>query len=104
LKDRLLESPRAKELARMKPPAISLKEFRAQFGGPGVSDDDLLLRYFAGADAVAAMRAAGAPVDYATSSTPLLLLLEQLAKRKAPARVFIERDGLRLRMERKSPA
>jgi hypothetical protein len=66
-----------------------------------VSDDDLLLRYFAGAEAVAAMRAAGAPVDYASSSTPLLLLLEQLAKREAPARVFIERDGLRLRMERK---
>jgi oxaloacetate decarboxylase (Na+ extruding) subunit alpha len=101
LKDRLLESPRAKELARMKPPAMSLKEFRGQFGGPGVSDDDLLLRYFGGAEAVAAMRAAGAPVDYASSSTPLLLLLEQLAKREAPARVFIERDGLRLRMERK---
>jgi oxaloacetate decarboxylase (Na+ extruding) subunit alpha len=100
LKDRLLGSPRAKELARLKPPEMSLKDFRANFGGPGVNDDELLLRYFAGEEAVAALRAAGAPADYASSSTPLLLLIEQLAKRKTPASVYIARAGLHLRMER----
>ena len=100
LKDRLLSSPRAKELARLKPPEMSLKDFRANFGGPGVNDDELLLRYFAGEEAVAALRAAGAPADYASSSTPLLLLIEQLAKRKTPASVYIARAGLHLRMER----
>ena len=79
---------------------MSLKDFRANFGGPGMNDDELLLRSFAGEEAVAALRGAGAPTDYASSSAPLLLLIEQLAKRKTPASVYIERAGLHLRMER----
>ncbi len=74
LKDRLLSSPRAKELGNLRPPEMSLKEFREKFGGSGVSDDNRLLHYFAGEDAVGAMRAAGAPGDYSITSTPLLAL------------------------------
>ena len=100
LKDRLLGGARAKELARLKPPELSLGEFRAKFGAAGASDDDRLLQYFAGEDALAAMRAAGAPQDYASSARPLVQLIEQLAGRKQPARVFISRNGFSLRMER----
>jgi oxaloacetate decarboxylase (Na+ extruding) subunit alpha len=99
LKDRLLGSPRAKELARIKPPDISIREFRERFAGK--SDDDRLLIYFAGADAVAAMRAAGAPGDYAGSATPLVNLIEHLTKRKATAQVSIKRGGLSVRLERR---
>jgi oxaloacetate decarboxylase alpha subunit len=102
LKDRLLSSPRAKELANLRPPEMSLKEFREKFGGSGVSDDDRLLHYFAGEDALRAMRAAGTPGDYSTTSTPLLVLIEQLAKRKQATRVHIARNGFSLRMERGS--
>jgi oxaloacetate decarboxylase (Na+ extruding) subunit alpha len=102
LKDRLLHSARAKELARLKPPEISLKEFRTRFGGAGVSDDDRLLHYFAGEDAVQAMREGGAPQDYSSSATPLVQLIEQLAKRKKATRVYISRQGFTLRMERGS--
>jgi oxaloacetate decarboxylase (Na+ extruding) subunit alpha len=103
LKDRLLGSPRGRELAKLKPPEMSLKDFREKFGGPGVSDDDRMLHYFAGADAVSAMRAAGAPKDYTSSSTPLLTLIEQLARRKKAARVYIARNGFTLRLERGTP-
>jgi hypothetical protein len=84
----------------LRPPEMSLKKFREKFGG--ASDDDRLLHYFAGEDAVAAMRAAGAPVDYSSAATPLLTLIEQLAKRKQATRVFIARNGFRLRAERGS--
>ena len=103
LKDRLLGSARAKELAQLKPPEMSLKDFRAKFGGAGVSDDDRLLHYFAGADAVKAMRTAGAPQDYSSSSMRLVALIEQLAKRKGATRVYITRNGFSLRMERAQP-
>jgi oxaloacetate decarboxylase alpha subunit len=102
LKDRLLSSPRAKELARVKPPETSLKDFRDRFGGAGMSDDDRLLHYFAGADAVTAMRAAGAPEDYTSASSPLLTLIEQLAQRKQATRVHIARDGFSLRLQRRA--
>jgi oxaloacetate decarboxylase alpha subunit len=99
LKDRLLSLPRAKELSRLKPPEMSVRSFRAQFGGAGVSDDEALLRYFAGDQAVAAMRAAGPRKPPASRS--LLDLIEEISKRKNAARVYIERDGLTLRMERR---
>jgi hypothetical protein len=66
-----------------------------------VSDDDALLNYFAGEEAVAAMKAAGAPKDYPTASTPLVTLIEQISKRKAPVRVSIKRNDFALRMERR---
>jgi oxaloacetate decarboxylase alpha subunit len=101
LRDRLLGSSRAKELAQLGPREMSLKEFREKFGGNGVSDDDALLRYFAGEDAVAAMNAAPAPTSRRVSSRQLLTFLEQIIKQKASARVYIKRDGLTLRLERR---
>jgi hypothetical protein len=79
---------------------MSLKEFRKKFDGATITDDDRLLHYFAGEDAVGAMRAAREPNDYASASTPLLKLIEQLAKRQKAARIYIRRNGLSLRMER----
>lgn len=99
LKDRLLGSPRARELARIKAPEMSLAEFREKFAG--MSDDDRLLSYFAGEDAVAAMRAAGAPADYTDSSIPLVNLIEQLSKRKETSHIYIKRGALTVRLERR---
>ena len=104
LKDRLVNLPRAKELAKLDPTEMSLKEFRAKFGGSGLSDDERLLHYFAGEDAVAAMKAAGPPKGHASSSTPLLKLIEQITKRKEATQVYIKRSGLSLRLERRRTA
>jgi oxaloacetate decarboxylase alpha subunit len=101
LRDRLLGSSRAKELAELRPREMSLKEFRERFGGIGVSDDDALLRYFAGEDAVAAMNTTPALTSGQVSSRQLLTLLKQIIKQKASARVYIKRDGLTLRLERR---
>jgi len=38
---------------------MSVKEFRAKLGGAGVSDDQRLLRYFAGEDAVGSNESRG---------------------------------------------
>lgn len=102
LKDRLLSLPRAKELSRLKPPEMSVKSFREKFGGAGVSDDEALLRYFAGDEAVAAMRAAGP--RRSPPSTSLLDLIGELSKRKNAAQVYIKRNGLTLRLERRRVA
>ena len=102
LRDRLLETPRARELAKLKPPELSVKEFRAKFGGPQMSDDDKLLCYFAGDQAVAALKSAGAPKAYPAGEPPLVALIEQLSRRASPARIYIERPGLTLRMEQRA--
>jgi len=105
LRDRLVSSARAKELAQLKTPEITLREFRAKFGGDRVSDDDKLLNFFAGAEALAAMKAAGAPKVYpSTSGAPLVALIEQLSRRKGATQVYVKREGFSLRMERKRKA
>jgi len=105
LRDRLVSSARAKELARLKAPEMTLKEFRAKFGGDRVSDDDKLLNFFAGAEAMAVMKAAGAPKVYPSrAGTPLITLIERLSRRGGPTQVYIKREGFSLRMEQKSKA
>jgi len=101
LRDRLVSSARAKELAQLKAPGMTLQEFRAKFGGDSVSDDDKLLNFFAGAEALAAMKAAGPPRTYPSSAgTPLIALIEQLSRRSGSTRVYIKRPGFSLRMTR----
>ncbi len=104
VRDKLLECPRARELAQLRPPEMSLEEFRQKFGGAAASDDDRLLNYFAGAEAVAAMKAMGPRQIYAPGSAPVMTLIEQLVKRDRPAQVYIKRNGLTLRMERRPSA
>jgi oxaloacetate decarboxylase (Na+ extruding) subunit alpha len=100
LKDRVLSRPRAKELSRMKPLELSLEEFRAKFGGAGVSDDDALLNYFAGAEFVGAMKMAGPVREYVSAITPLMGLIERLAAQKERQAIDFQRPGLKLRLRR----
>ncbi|MDP2603813.1 MAG: biotin carboxyl carrier protein [Deltaproteobacteria bacterium] len=101
LRDRLLGRPRAKELARGKPPGTSLKEFREKFGGAGVSDDEAMLRYFAGVENVAAMNAAGTGRDFTGTKTPLLAFIATLAGRKKSRQIFIRKGNLTVRLEQR---
>jgi oxaloacetate decarboxylase alpha subunit len=57
VRDKILDRPRAKQLAGSKPSEPSVDELRKKWGGTGISDDEVLLRYFAGDQEVAAMRA-----------------------------------------------
>jgi oxaloacetate decarboxylase alpha subunit len=77
LKDRLLGLPRAKELAAREQRQVPLSEIREKLGGPGVSDEELLLRYIMkGRQEIETMRASGAPRQYCNSSHPHLTLIQ----------------------------
>ena len=105
VKDRLLSIPRAKELAGSDPPELSIQEFRRKFGGEFVSDDDKLLYYFAGAEAVNAMRAGhGHSSLRPNPSASLITLIEQIGQRKQAVHVYIKREGLSLRVKRRATA
>ena len=97
LKDRLLASPRAKELKEMAAKRmrdIPLKDLRDKLGGPGVSDEEFLLRYIMkGEDEIRAMRAAGPPRKYLGAETPLLTLIEELGKHKQVRYVQVQRGS-----------
>ncbi len=99
LRDQILDSPRARELAGWVPPDPSLADMRKVYGGAGVSDDEMLLRYFAGADAVTAMRAEPPRSDLTYDARrPLVDLVTDLVQKSSLSEIRIERPGLMLHM------
>lgn len=93
LKDRLLAMPRARELAAQpREAAPTVKELRHRLGGPGISDEEFLLRYIMkGRQEIDVMHAAGPYRSYATSGMPLHSLLRQLSARKMVGYVSLQR-------------
>ncbi|HSF59493.1 MAG TPA: biotin carboxyl carrier protein [Candidatus Binatia bacterium] len=104
LKDKLHNHPRAKELTKLRAPEMTHKAFREKFGGPGVSDDEAILRYFAGEEYVAAMKAAGPRREYASGKSPLLVFIEQAIKHQNSRQIYVRNGNLTVRLEKRKGA
>jgi oxaloacetate decarboxylase alpha subunit len=96
VKDKILSRPRAKELAKWVPPEPSIHEVRQKIGGPGVSDEELLLRWLLHQEDIDAMRAAGPIKEYSTAIHPLVALIEELSRRADCDRIHMEKPGFTL--------
>lgn len=101
VKDKILSRPRARELAAWEPPQPSIQEVRRKYGGPGVSDEELLLRFYAGEQAVETMRAAGPPKECLSATQPLVQLIQELSKRRDCSRIHITKGDLLVRLEKR---
>lgn len=103
VKDRILDRPRARELAHEPDPA-SPTELRKRFK-PGISDEELLLRATMPAGEVDAMIAAGpARRHYTPALRPVLKLLEGLARRPSAAHdLVIRKPGFSLALHASPP-
>ena len=97
VRDKILGSPRAKELAA-EPPPPGLKELRARFS-PSLSDDEFLLRAVMPAEQVDAMKPSGRR-HYNPDARPLMTLLREAAKRHDVSQVVIEKPKLRIALRR----
>ena len=105
LKDRLLSTQRAAELASRQKPNVTLQDLRAGLGGTAVSDEEFLLRYIMKGDQeIRTMRAAGRPKQYPNSALPLVRLLEELKKHRSVRYVSLQRRGESLVLENRSEA
>jgi oxaloacetate decarboxylase alpha subunit len=101
VKDKILSRPRAKEWTHWEHPQPSLHEIRQRFGA-NISDEELILRFFAGNDSVNALSSDGAQRDYLDGSQPLVKLIEQLSKRKDSNQIYIKRPGFSVRFEKRA--
>ncbi len=103
VKAKILHRPRAREFAKQDNPEPSLKEIREKLGGPGISDDELVLRYVMGGDEeLKAMRPAPPIKEYQTAGRPLMLLIRELIKHKGAGSIDIEKPGCSLSLRRGS--
>ena len=93
--DRILDRPRARELAA-EPPPLSVAELRQRLPR-GISDEELLLRFGMPAGEVDAMLAAApAARHYTPEVQPVLRLLRELGSRPPAARLVVDKPGFRL--------
>jgi oxaloacetate decarboxylase (Na+ extruding) subunit alpha len=96
--DRILDRPRARELAA-EPPPLSVAELRQRLPR-GVSDEELLLRFGMPAEEVDAMLAAApAARHYTPEVQPVLRLLRELGSRPPVARLVVDKPGFRLSLQ-----
>ncbi|HEX2229880.1 MAG TPA: hypothetical protein VHM64_22335, partial [Candidatus Binatia bacterium] len=101
VKDKILSRPRAREWKQWEQPEPTLHEVRQKYG-VHLSDEELILHYFAGEDYVKALPNDGRPREYLDATQPLLKLIEQISKRKESSQVFIQQPGFSVRMERRA--
>jgi oxaloacetate decarboxylase alpha subunit len=93
--DRILDRPRARELAA-EPPPESVAELRRRLPR-GISDEELLLRFAMPASEVDAMLAAApAARHYHPEMQPVLRLLRSLGTRPPVSRLVVDKPGFRL--------
>ncbi len=97
VKGKILDRPRAGELAAVQHDEPSLEDLRQRFGGPDLPDDELVVRYvLGGRDELDALRPAAPVREYPHASTPLVVLLHELARKKGWSYVRVEKPGLSL--------
>ena len=104
IRDIILSSPRAKELAKTQPEQLTVKELRQRYGGPGISDDELLLRITTDKESVDAMRKAISLGGTGGAPNALVELIDRLGAFNAPTNLAIRTSGLSMTIGRNSVA
>ena len=100
VKDRILGRPRARDWEGWQQPDPSLPEVRTQLGSSSMSDEELILRVFAGDEAVEELQNAGRPREYLSASQPLVRLVNELTKQQEYTQVYIRKPGFSLTLGR----
>jgi oxaloacetate decarboxylase (Na+ extruding) subunit alpha len=103
VRDKILSRPRAKEWTDWEQPEPTLHQVRQKFG-VHLSDEELILRFFAGDDYVNALPDGGKPGESLNGDLPLVKLIEQLSQRKGSNQIYIKRPGFSVRMEKRGAA
>lgn len=97
---RILDRSRAREIMAQTRAQPTLADMRRELGGPGVSDEELLLRWLINRDDIARMRAAGPAKEYVTTRHPLVRLMAELAQNADCNLIEVSKPGFALRLEK----
>jgi oxaloacetate decarboxylase (Na+ extruding) subunit alpha len=99
VKAKILDRLRAREIEKIEYPEPKLEEVRKQYGGAHLSDEELLLRFYAGPEFVDALKHAPPRKQYLDARRPLIRLVEELSQRKL-GHVYIRKGDFSLTIQR----
>ena len=102
IKDRILSCPRTKELSGPRLREPSIEELRQKLAGPGVSDEEFLLRYIVHEEKdVHMVRDAAGIKEYQTARNPVRSLIQALSKKGNVNYIQVRKKGFYLGLEKK---
>ncbi|MSP38458.1 MAG: biotin carboxyl carrier protein [Deltaproteobacteria bacterium] len=102
VKAKILDRTRAREIANMEHAEPTLDEVRRQYGGAHLSDEELLLRYYAGPEFVDALKTAPPRKEYLDARLPLIRLVEEIGRRKRLSFVSICKGDFSLSLQNRN--
>ena len=99
VREKILNSPRAKELSRSSFQELSLSELRKNLDAQSLSDEDFLLSYLMRKEDIQKMRSKGTHVElYQTEGLSLSELIKDLSSVAKGNMIHISKDGFNLTM------
>jgi len=101
VRDKILSRTRASEMMREEVDEPTVEDMRKRYGGPNVSDEEMILRWLFGGDDVETLRQSPPPVAYPSDRRPLISLIEALTKRSDCSRIQVRKPGLSVTLERR---
>jgi oxaloacetate decarboxylase (Na+ extruding) subunit alpha len=99
VKAKILDRPRAREIEKSEYPEPTLEEVRNQYGAAQLSDEELLLRFYAGPEFVDALKLAPPRKQSLDARKPLIRLIEEVSRKKFE-RVYISKGNFSLTAQR----
>lgn len=102
VRSKILDRGRAREWTAWEPPQPSLAEVRRTYG-QSISDEELVLRVYAGEEAAGVVGKASAPEEYLNARQPLVVLVQELLKKQGLGRVIVQKGDLTLSLGKVSP-
>ena len=101
-RQRVAIKTRAREPEKFEVPNPSFQEIWKQYGGPNLSDEEILSRYHAGPKFVDALKTAPPRKEYLDARKPLVKLVEELVNRQDAGYFYIRRDAFMLSAGRRT--
>jgi oxaloacetate decarboxylase alpha subunit len=102
VKAKILNRKRAREMESFEVPNTPLEEVRKHYGGPKITDEELIMRYYAGPEFVDALKTASPRREYLDARKPLVKLVEEIVNKPGAGNVYIRRNDFSLAAGRRS--
>jgi len=100
IKAKILDRTRAREMESFQIPNTPLEEVRNQYGGPKISDEELIMRYYAGPEFVDALKSAPPRKEYLDARKPLVKLVEEIGRKKDLGQFYFKKGDITLSIRR----
>jgi len=99
---KILDRRRAAEWARWEQPQPSLAEIRREYG-EHISDEEIVLRFYAGDDGLKVMGKSSSPEEYLSTRHPVVELVDRLVQKKDLKHIFVQNGELSISLRKETP-